>query len=503
MAEPAPPASAPPHELRARYHEAFRSWLAHRDERELGAAYALGREAVSAELSVLDLAETHHQAARRGAARGGRPGAPRRAARGRGRVLRRGALDVRDRAPRLPRGAGGGAARARARDAAARACRRLGEDQRDDDHRGGAAAHRRRGAAGARRAPGDDLEQLGRPVRARAQRRVAGGRHRGRGDRRADRGDAAQRRPAARHARGRRPPRARVHAARRGDPRPARPARLGRDRQVAGLHARAPHRPGAAALAASAQLPTVPGLSAAVRFIAAGEGIEVGGDFYDFFRARGSSGRRADRRRLRQGPRGRLGDRARPPHAAGGRRVRGAAERRARAAAPRAARGARRRPLLHGGLLQPRGARRTAPACCSSCGGHPLPLVLRRSGAVEPVGKLGTLLGADVEPALSDVTVELAPGELVVLYTDGVTEVRAGREEIFGHRDLAELLGQLPRPGADASPSASRTRCSTPPAAARATTSRCSSSARAPRDPPTAAPDTLPGAPRPPEATDG
>ena len=29
-----------------------------------------------------------------------------------------------------------------------------------------------------------------------------------------------------------------------------------------------------------------------------------------------------------------------------------------------------------------------------------------------------------------------------MLYTDGVTEVRAGREEIFGHRDLAELLGR-------------------------------------------------------------
>src|SRR5918996_3902593 len=63
MAESAPTASASPLELRARYHEAFRAWLAHRDERELGTAYALGREAVSAQLSVLDLAESHHKAA--------------------------------------------------------------------------------------------------------------------------------------------------------------------------------------------------------------------------------------------------------------------------------------------------------------------------------------------------------------------------------------------------------------------------------------------------------
>jgi serine phosphatase RsbU (regulator of sigma subunit) len=61
---------------------------------------------------------------------------------------------------------------------------------------------------------------------------------------------------------------------------------------------------------------------------------------------------------------------------------------------------------------------------------------------VQPVGKLGTLLGADVEPVLTDVAIHLAPGDLVVLYTDGVTEVRAGRKELFGHRDLAALLAR-------------------------------------------------------------
>src|SRR5918998_712777 len=56
MVEPAPGATAPPQELRARYRDAFRAWLANRDERELGAAYALGREAVTAQLSVFELA---------------------------------------------------------------------------------------------------------------------------------------------------------------------------------------------------------------------------------------------------------------------------------------------------------------------------------------------------------------------------------------------------------------------------------------------------------------
>src|SRR5918998_4712372 len=63
MAEPASGATAPPLGLRDRYHEAFRAWLSHRDERELGTADALGREAVSARLSVLDLAEAHHECA--------------------------------------------------------------------------------------------------------------------------------------------------------------------------------------------------------------------------------------------------------------------------------------------------------------------------------------------------------------------------------------------------------------------------------------------------------
>ena len=71
MAEPATSAGAAPLELRARYHEAFREWLAHRDERELGAAYDLGREAVSAQLSVLDLAAAHHAAAQDALARRG------------------------------------------------------------------------------------------------------------------------------------------------------------------------------------------------------------------------------------------------------------------------------------------------------------------------------------------------------------------------------------------------------------------------------------------------
>jgi serine phosphatase RsbU (regulator of sigma subunit) len=76
-----------------------------------------------------------------------------------------------------------------------------------------------------------------------------------------------------------------------------------------------------------------------------------------------------------------------------------------------------------------------------ACGGHPLPLVVHPDGRVEPVGRLGTLLGADIDPLLTDVTVRLGNGDVLVLYTDGVTEVRRRRREVFGHRELVDLLG--------------------------------------------------------------
>src|SRR5207249_7256534 len=54
-----------------------------------------------------------------------------------------------------------------------------------------------------------------------------------------------------------------------------------------------------------------------------------------------------------------------------------------------------------------------------AAGGHPPPVVLRTNGAVEPVGGYGTLLGIFSDPTLLDRDVDLAPGETIVLYTDG------------------------------------------------------------------------------------
>ncbi len=60
-------------------------------------------------------------------------------------------------------------------------------------------------------------------------------------------------------------------------------------------------------------------------------------------------------------------------------------------------------------------------------GGHPLPLVVSPSGRVEPVGVPGSLMGLFPDAELEDAEVTLAPGHLLVVYTDGVTEGRADR----------------------------------------------------------------------------
>jgi hypothetical protein len=187
-------------------------------------------------------------------------------------------------------------------------------------------------------------------------------------------------------------------------------------------------------------LPTVHGLSAAVRFCPAGEGIEVGGDFYDIFPARDDWAAV-------------IGDVCgKGPEAAS---VTALARHTLRAAAAFEHRPSRVLSLLHRALRDQRGDGRFCTVAYAhlevvprgvrmtlACGGHPLPLVVREDGTVEPVGELGTLLGADLdtEPELNEVSVELAEGDALVLYTDGVTEVRRSRREVFGHADLAGLL---------------------------------------------------------------
>ena len=75
-------------------------------------------------------------------------------------------------------------------------------------------------------------------------------------------------------------------------------------------------------------------------------------------------------------------------------------------------------------------------------GGHPPPLVLRDDGAVEEVPTSGTLIGVVPETVVHPATVELAPGELCLLYSDGLTEARGGPSgnEQYGEQRLRDAL---------------------------------------------------------------
>ena len=193
-------------------------------------------------------------------------------------------------------------------------------------------------------------------------------------------------------------------------------------------------------------LPDVPGLAAAVRFRPAGEGVELGGDFYDLYDA--GDGKWAAL----------IGDvQGKGPDAAA---LTALARHTLRAGAPYEERPSGVLALLHRALREQRTDGRFCTVAHAhlrvqpehvrvelSCGGHPLPLVVHADGGVEPVGRLGTLLGTDIPPLLADVTVDLERGDVLVLYTDGVTEVRRRRREVFGHRELTDLLatcGGLP-----------------------------------------------------------
>ncbi|GAT71188.1 serine/threonine-protein phosphatase [Planomonospora sp. ID91781] len=74
--------------------------------------------------------------------------------------------------------------------------------------------------------------------------------------------------------------------------------------------------------------------------------------------------------------------------------------------------------------------------------GHPAPLVLRADGTVEEVPARGTLLGLLPDAELLPAAVDLAPGELCLLYSDGVTEAFGGPagREMYGEQRLKDAL---------------------------------------------------------------
>jgi sigma-B regulation protein RsbU (phosphoserine phosphatase) len=76
-------------------------------------------------------------------------------------------------------------------------------------------------------------------------------------------------------------------------------------------------------------------------------------------------------------------------------------------------------------------------------GGHLLPVHLRPGRPAREVGTIGTLLGAVRKIRLHPTSLELGPGESLVVFTDGFTEARHPVEGFFGDERFHALLQEL------------------------------------------------------------
>ena len=168
-------------------------------------------------------------------------------------------------------------------------------------------------------------------------------------------------------------------------------------------------------------LPEIPGIDLAVRYWATGEGIDVGGDFYDVFEVQDGLWAVV------------VGDVCGTgPSAAA---VTGLARHTIATAAwhgdapasvlenlnrSMRARSTDRFCSVAYGTLEPSPA---GVALTVTCGGHPLPILVRADGSVTTVGRPGTLIGVLDQIKVTTATAQLVPGDTLVLYTDGCTDV--------------------------------------------------------------------------------
>ena len=187
-------------------------------------------------------------------------------------------------------------------------------------------------------------------------------------------------------------------------------------------------------------LPEIPGIEIAARYRAAGDQNEVGGDFYDAFRGPGDVWTIL------------IGDVAgKGPEAAA---VTSLTRHTLRALTLRGASPSECLDLLNGALLaEPSVAGRFCTVLYArlhplpgaramltlATGGHLPPRTVRAGGDLERVDLRGSIVGGLRTPHFECVDVELGPGDVLVLFTDGVTELR-GHDAGEGERLLDDLL---------------------------------------------------------------
>ncbi len=82
--------------------------------------------------------------------------------------------------------------------------------------------------------------------------------------------------------------------------------------------------------------------------------------------------------------------------------------------------------------------------------GHCPILIRRADGSIEQIDSGGLPLGILPAARYTESTLSLGPGDLVALYTDGLTEAENASEEEFGVERVAEVFAGLSQPTADA-----------------------------------------------------
>ena len=75
-----------------------------------------------------------------------------------------------------------------------------------------------------------------------------------------------------------------------------------------------------------------------------------------------------------------------------------------------------------------------------SRGGHPPPFLLRTDGSISKVGEPGRVIGVFDDVYLTEQEASLAPGDALILYTDGVVEARSPDGLFFGEERLKAVL---------------------------------------------------------------
>jgi PAS domain S-box-containing protein len=187
------------------------------------------------------------------------------------------------------------------------------------------------------------------------------------------------------------------------------------------------------------ELPIVPNVEVEVIYRAAGEGNEVGGDFYDLFPIRDGAYGFAIGDVCGTGPQAaavtglaRHALRLLAREGFGGPAV----LERLNAAILDEGERSRFLTLLYGELWPQEDGSSILKIVCA---GHPLPLRLRQDGTVTPAAEPQPLLGVMDDLELYEETITLDPGDVLLCVTDGITERREGTR-MLGDDGLAEVL---------------------------------------------------------------